>query len=84
MKQPATRIARHAIESWLKSGRQAELHASIASYAEKHAGSDADIDGAMEEIAVEHLINFSLRKRKYRSMQFSYYMLYLQTCREVF
>jgi len=55
--QPATRIARQAIESWLKNRRRAELHASIASYAEKHAGSDADIDEAMEEIAKEHLIN---------------------------
>jgi len=33
------------------------LHASIASYAEKHAGSNADIDEAMEEMAAEHLIN---------------------------
>jgi len=56
-KQPATRIARQAIENWLKNRRRAELHASIASYAEKHAGSDADIDEDLEEIATEHLIN---------------------------
>jgi len=57
MKQPATRIARQAIENWLKARRRLELHASIANYAEKHAGSDADIDEAMEEIAAEHLIH---------------------------
>jgi len=56
-KQPATRIARQAIENWLKARRRAELHASVANYAKKHAGSDADIDEAMEEMAAEHLIN---------------------------
>ena len=31
--QPATAIARYAIESWLRQGRKAMLHEAIATYA---------------------------------------------------
>ncbi len=54
-KQPATRIARQAIEHWLKERRRAELRASIVAYAEKHAGSDADLDESLEKLSADQL-----------------------------
>jgi hypothetical protein len=53
--QPATAIARHAIQSWLRQARRMELAESIAAYAAGHAGSDADLDPSLEAAGLEAL-----------------------------
>lgn len=52
-KQPATAIARYAIESWLRQERKAMLHQAIATYAEKMAGTRADLDPDLETASLE-------------------------------
>jgi len=55
LQQPATRVARHAIQQWLKAREKAELHLAIASYAEEHAESDVDFDAVLEAATTEYL-----------------------------
>ena len=52
-KQPATAIARYAIESWLRQERKAMLHEAIATYAAKMAGTRADLDPDLEIASLE-------------------------------
>ena len=52
-KQPATAIARYAIESWLRRERKAMLHEAIATYAGKMAGTRADLDPELEAASLE-------------------------------
>jgi predicted transcriptional regulator len=54
-KQPATEMARHAIEDWLEQRRRAALHEAIAAYAVRHAGSPVDLDEALEATSIEYL-----------------------------
>jgi len=42
--QPATAIAREALQSWLTQRRRQRLHAEIAAWAADHAGTDLDLD----------------------------------------
>ena len=56
-RRPATELAREAIDHWLTQGRKAAIHEAIASYAAACAGSHADLDPALEEAAVEHLLD---------------------------
>jgi hypothetical protein len=51
--QPATAVARYAIESWLRQERKAMLHEAIASYATKMAGTRADLDPELEAASLE-------------------------------
>ena len=44
--------------------RPSELHESIAAYAAKHAGTEADLDPALEEAAVEFLTARPKGKRR--------------------
>jgi hypothetical protein len=53
VKQPATVVARYAIETWLREQRRAALHEAIALYAAKMAGTAADLDPALEVAALE-------------------------------
>ncbi len=53
--RPATVIARHAIEVWLNRTRASELREEITSYARKNAGSDADLDEALEAAGIDLL-----------------------------
>lgn len=53
--QPATQIARHAIEGWLQDQRRGLLHEAIRAYAQEQAGSRADLDADLEAAAAEHL-----------------------------
>ncbi len=55
MKQPATVIARQAIESWLRERKKAALREAIATYAAEQAGTSADLDRALEEGGLEML-----------------------------
>ena len=52
-KQPATVVARYAIETWLREQRKAALHEAIAAYAAKMAGTPADLDPDLEAAALE-------------------------------
>lgn len=54
-RQPATALARDAIAYWLQTQEKAALHAAIAAYAAKHAGTELDLDKAMEQASIESL-----------------------------
>src|SRR2546430_11907773 len=51
--QPATVVARYAIESWLRQQRKAALHEAIAAYAAEVAGSLDDLDPDLEAASLE-------------------------------
>src|SRR2546426_10671709 len=51
--QPATVVARYAIESWLRQQRKAALHETIAAYAAEVAGSLDDLDPELEAASLE-------------------------------
>ncbi len=55
VKRPATVVARHAIELWLRERRKAVVREAIATYAAEHAGSVADLDPALEQAGLEVL-----------------------------
>lgn len=55
--EPATELARRAIELLLRERRKAALHESIAVYAAKHAGTAGDLDEEIEAASVEHLLS---------------------------
>lgn len=52
-KQPATFLARQAIQSWLGDRRRAAVHEAIASYAAQHAGTEVDLDPELEAASLE-------------------------------
>ena len=52
-KQPATAVARYAIENWLRQERKAMLHEAITTYAAKMAGTRADLDPELETASLE-------------------------------
>ncbi len=56
-RQPATVLARRAIESWLLQRERAALGEAIRAYAARHAGTDHDLDEALGGAAVEHLLD---------------------------
>lgn len=53
---PATILAREAIDLWLQQQLKAARHAAIAAYANEMAGSDFDLDTALESAGIEHLM----------------------------
>ena len=55
--QPATALARDAIQLWLQQRQKAALHEAIAAYAAKHAGSPADLDEELEAASIDHLLD---------------------------
>jgi hypothetical protein len=55
LEQPATVVARKAIEGWLRDRRKRALHEGIAAYAIEHAGSAADLDTALEAASLKLL-----------------------------
>jgi hypothetical protein len=63
LKQPATVVARDAMAAWLAERQRIALGDAIAVYAERWAGSDVDLDPALEAASVEHLVARSRRKR---------------------
>src|SRR2546425_10165159 len=62
--QPATVVARYAIESWLGQQRKAALHEAIAAYAAEVAGSLDDLDPDLEAASLELWRPRRVRKRK--------------------
>jgi predicted transcriptional regulator len=51
--QPATTLAREALQSWLALRRKQRLHEEIAGWAAEHAGSDLDLDKDLERAGLE-------------------------------
>lgn len=55
LRQPATVVAREAIEAWLRERKRAGVREAIATYAVKHAGTAADLDPSLERASLELL-----------------------------
>jgi hypothetical protein len=53
---PATSMARHAIQSWLAARRKAARKQAIADYAAENAGTELDLDRALEGATLEFLV----------------------------
>lgn len=60
---PATALAREAIDSWLKEQARKARRDAIAAYATEVAGTDLDLDRALESAGIDHLVKVS-RKHK--------------------
>ena len=56
-KQPATTIARKAIEDWLKLKKKEQLYDELVMYAENYGGTEYDLDENLEKITIEHLLS---------------------------
>ena len=52
--QPATTLARYAIDHWLRQHRKAMVREAIAEYAAKAAGTPDDLDEDLEAASLEH------------------------------
>jgi predicted DNA-binding protein len=53
--KPATQLAKQALEQWLDEQERLTVHEEIASYAAAMAGTTDDLDGTLEDAALEHL-----------------------------
>ena len=51
--EPATTVARNALNDWLKNRRKERRRAAIAGYAREHAGTDLDLDRDLEAAGIE-------------------------------
>ncbi len=64
--QPATVVARYAIEAWLRERRRAAVTEAISAYATAMAGTGADLDPALEAASLEHLAAEERRAQRRR------------------
>lgn len=55
--QPAPALVRLAIEAWLEKRREEALDAEITAYAERHAGTEVDLDKELEAAGIEFLLS---------------------------
>jgi len=55
---PATRLAREALEDWLRQRERERRNEQVRQFALEHAGSEYDLDPALESIAAEELQGF--------------------------
>lgn len=53
---PATSMAREAIEAWLAARKKAARNRAIRAYAVKMAGTEFDLDRALERATLEVLL----------------------------
>jgi predicted transcriptional regulator len=53
--EPATEIARHAIEDYLEKRRRDALYSAIRDYAKRHAGTMVDLDDELEAASSEYV-----------------------------
>lgn len=51
--QPATTLAREALQSWLAQRRRQRRHEEIAAWAAEHAGSALDLDRDLESAGLD-------------------------------
>ena len=62
--QPATTVARYALEQWLRDHRKALVREEVAAYASEVGGSSDDLDTALETAALDRWRRPKHRKRK--------------------
>jgi len=55
---PATRLVRSALEDWLQERKREHRKSEIRQFALEHAGSEYDLDPALESVAAEELLRF--------------------------
>ncbi len=55
---PATRLARSAIEDWLRKRERERRQAEVRRFAVANAGGEYDLDPALESIAAEEIHGF--------------------------
>ena len=55
---PATRLAREALEDWLRQRERERRREEVRRFAMQHAGGDYDLDPALESIAADELRGF--------------------------
>jgi predicted transcriptional regulator len=65
-RQAATALVREAVEDWLERRRAETLHADIAEYAARHAGTPADLDPALEAAGIDALIENTRTSKRNR------------------
>jgi predicted DNA-binding protein len=53
--RPATQLVKHAVDYWLAEQEKIAVHEEIAAYARAMAGSDNDLDVALEAASVDFL-----------------------------
>ena len=63
---PATRLARSAIEEWLRKQERERRRDEIKRFAVEHAGSEYDLDPGLESIAAEELRDYDGGNRETR------------------
>lgn len=51
--QPATTVAREALQDWLRRRRRERRYAEIARFASEHAGTALDLDPELEQAGLE-------------------------------
>jgi predicted transcriptional regulator len=51
--QPATTVAREALQDWLRRRRRERRHAEIVQFASANAGSALDLDPELEQAGLE-------------------------------
>jgi hypothetical protein len=62
--QPATTVARYALEHWLREHRRSLVREEVAAYAAEVAGSRDDFDPALEAASLDSWPRPKRRKRK--------------------
>lgn len=65
-RRPATVLVREVLEQWLARQRAEGLHAEIANYATKHAGTHVDLDLQLEAAGIEALTGRTAKSRQRR------------------
>jgi hypothetical protein len=65
-REPATALARRAIETWLREQQRAAVHEAVAAYAVRHAGTELDLDPALERASIETLRSAPAGRRRRR------------------
>ena len=55
--EPATTLAREAVDWWLRQQVRKATHDAIAAYATEMAGTHLDLDADLESAGIEHLVN---------------------------
>jgi hypothetical protein len=62
--QPATTVARYALDHWLREHRRSVVREAIAAYAAEVGGTRDDLDPALEAASLEAWLPPKRRRRK--------------------
>ncbi len=63
---PATKLARSALEEWLRRRRRERRQEEVHQFAIEHAGTDYDLDTQIESVAADELRDFDEDDRETR------------------